>query len=917
MGTAVDDSVKIQVEFEYKAAAVGQAQADLQKYSKAVADAKRALDGSRESFINLAKAMADYSRAKQLASQLASDFINGTEKMSARQRVLNEAIAGATQRMAAQSGIVGRFSYVFGSAAGASTLLVGAIAAIGAAAVGAGIAVGNMTTSLANQQEQLDLMSQELGVSQNLLITLQAAASNVGRSFEAVRPSIFIFSRNLASAAEGSEAAQKAFDKLKVPIFTKDGGLRDVESTFRAAVKALAEIPNEAERNRIAMQVFGRQARTIMAVFLQDLDEVERESRELGLALSQPMQEFARRADRAIDQTKLAMQGLSTQARSVFLPLGTVVEEIKAKIAVGLAQTFTIVLSNIQNSISQLANAMAPVTGVLENWVDASTAMTNAFNTIAVQGVGKVSEKTFDIGGTLLNAFKTAVEAKFGKENVEKLIKEILRQGTGGGYGVPGLSDLRLTITPPKVERERREELSSAGLKTKAVQDQIIALDELLAMGKIEIQQYSDGLSRLKMIASTKKEVAALQNIINELEKKEFVSSSVINEQRRLQANKDKIQKLNEAISIGAIELKQLETALVQMKGEAKTRSEVLALDRQIAEVRQKIYESSLPIGPGINSSGETEMWLQRFIAAQEMREEIEKTIDAEYERLSLGRTTLQMMDEALTKLLDQATNAEDILRIEREILRIRSDPRYSGPEFVERDWYDKDQEEKGDKEKTKQQREQETNKTLYAVADTVNAIGAFNNALKSGTQSTAAAIAQLIAALLAAAAQITGMSALGPAGAIVGAIAGLFMQQGGEIEAQRGVVVNGTRGFDSVRARLGRGEAVLSHDLTDQLKSFLNSERQLSSVRLNDRSSSRLENRLERAENDLGRLAETMLNRGRMNESNTQSSQPTLYMPVTVHGALDGRTAEKWVNHELMPRVMRSLQQANYRKQG
>jgi hypothetical protein len=204
-----------------------------------------------------------------------------------------------------------------GAMAGPIGIAVVAIAALAAGAVVAAKEIFELAKTAADFQGKLFDLSQQTGVSVETLAALEAEARKTGGSIESVAQSLGIFQSNLSSALEdkGSKAAV-AFHSLGVEA-------TDTESALRQTIAALAKMPEGFEQTARARDLFGRGAKSFLAIAKEtggDLDKINERLKALGGVTA----EEARLADEFNDQLvdlDIQLRGLGTKAIPVVLDL--------------------------------------------------------------------------------------------------------------------------------------------------------------------------------------------------------------------------------------------------------------------------------------------------------------------------------------------------------------------------------------------------------------------------------------------------------------------------------------------------------------------------------------------------------------------------------------------------------------------
>ena len=188
--------------------------------------------------------------------------------------------------------------------------------ALSAAAGSALLALGGMAVKAAENADELATLSKQVGISTDSLQKMKYAAEMIDVDTDTIIGGMKKLKKAVASGSD-------AFDTLGVKTKDLNGEYRDIEDIFYAVIKRLGEIPNETERDIIAMQLFGKSADEL-AGLIDDggaaLRALGEEAENLGVIIPQEDIDKAAELDDAIQQLK-------AQATGAFAQLGTEIAE--------------------------------------------------------------------------------------------------------------------------------------------------------------------------------------------------------------------------------------------------------------------------------------------------------------------------------------------------------------------------------------------------------------------------------------------------------------------------------------------------------------------------------------------------------------------------------------------------------------
>jgi hypothetical protein len=189
----------------------------------------------------------------------------------------------------------------FGKIAVGATL-AGAAAKVGSMAIEAAFAVAQKTVQsfgdALNMGGRLAELSDRTGVAVDQLLILERAFQNTGVGADSLGPILNKMQKAIVDAGDGSSKAADAFTKLGIPLSTLQSLSPDEQ--LRAIGKAIAGIPDPAERAAVSMEIFGKSGGALNQMFADMDGEIDTAKSQLG-TLPQIMKEGAKQFDRISD----------------------------------------------------------------------------------------------------------------------------------------------------------------------------------------------------------------------------------------------------------------------------------------------------------------------------------------------------------------------------------------------------------------------------------------------------------------------------------------------------------------------------------------------------------------------------------------------------------------------------------------
>lgn len=196
-----------------------------------------------------------------------------------------------------------------------------AVTAVGTAAVFAGKELYQATSEVAAYGDNIDKMSQKMGISAEAYQEWDAVMRHSGTSMESLKASM----KTLANAVE---SGNDAFETLG--ITQEQLAEMNNEEIFNATIAALQNVEDETQRTYLAGQLLGRGATELGALLNQTADETQAMKdrvHELGGVMSDEAVKSAAKFQDTLQDLQTGFEGLKRNMISEFLPGVTTVME--------------------------------------------------------------------------------------------------------------------------------------------------------------------------------------------------------------------------------------------------------------------------------------------------------------------------------------------------------------------------------------------------------------------------------------------------------------------------------------------------------------------------------------------------------------------------------------------------------------
>lgn len=192
-------------------------------------------------------------------------------------------------------------------------------------AVLAGVAVGALALMVRQQFKAIDATSKladTLGLTTKQLVGYQLAAKISGVEVGQLNTGLRRLQKNISDATLGLTTAIRAFDSLG--ISAEKLIKLSPDEQLKAIADELKNIPNQADRVRVALDLFGRSGLGFIKLFEKGgkgLSEMQREAELLGISFSRVDGAQIELANDALARASLASTGLALQIAKKLAPV--------------------------------------------------------------------------------------------------------------------------------------------------------------------------------------------------------------------------------------------------------------------------------------------------------------------------------------------------------------------------------------------------------------------------------------------------------------------------------------------------------------------------------------------------------------------------------------------------------------------
>jgi phage-related protein len=226
-------------------------------------------------------------------------------------------------------------------------------AVVGTAMAGAGVAVMGMAKKASATADNVDKMSQKIGISRQAYQEWDFILSQSGASVDGLQMGVKTLSKAAFEASQGVSTYADNFDALGISVTDANGKMKDQETLLTETIQALSAMDDETKRTAIASELLGRSA-TELAPMLNAgagaVEDMRAKAHELGLVLEDEAIDSGVNFTDTMDQLQRTLGALFTQALAPLLP--TIND---------LAQEFIKILPPLMEFIGPLVEKLIPV----------------------------------------------------------------------------------------------------------------------------------------------------------------------------------------------------------------------------------------------------------------------------------------------------------------------------------------------------------------------------------------------------------------------------------------------------------------------------------------------------------------------------------------------------------------------------
>lgn len=303
---------------------------------------------------------------------------------------------------------------------------VAAVGAVSAASVGMAKSFMDSASSVAQYGDNIDKMSQKMGLSAQAYQEWDFIMQHSGTSIESLQAGM----KTLANAVE---SGNDAFERLG--ISQEEIAKMSNEELFSATITALQNVDNETERTYLAGQLLGRGATELGALLntsAEDVEAMRQQVHELGGVMSDEAVKGAAAYQDSLQNMQTAFSGVQRSLTSKFLPAMVSVMDGLALIFSGDDSGIDSITKGIDEFVTNLVNAVPKIFEVGGSILQSlSTAIISNLPTIVTTAIDVISNFASGILSALPKLLEVSIQiittiANDIAENIDTAIPQIV-----------------------------------------------------------------------------------------------------------------------------------------------------------------------------------------------------------------------------------------------------------------------------------------------------------------------------------------------------------------------------------------------------------------------------------------------------------------------------------------------------------
>ena len=470
---------------------------------------------------------------------------------------------------------------------------------------------GEAVMSAAEYADEVNTLNKTTGLSTDAIQEFKYAAGLLDVEFETISGSLSKLTKNMDSARKGTGTAYEAFEKLGVSVTDANGELRNSEDVFSEVIDALAKIPNETERDAVAMNIFGKSARELNPLIEAGADALaayRKEAHDVGAVMDSETLNSMGAFQDEIDRLKGTWDALKrTLGAKIGIKILPDLEKL-VKVVQKLAETgdlsgfFDGIVElltkerNWSNVGAKIGQVLGKILGNAPKILEAGIKLAGQIIKGFIQGIPEIGKIIADelYNSTLKASTRETIrelegvrkkldEIPTASDRVKDSLGSISANYTEAQHWIDIFDELSKKANPTAVETERLQQAVSR--LNELFPELGLKIDEETGKWNLNTDEIKNNIDALKARYEAEAYYSAASDTIKQIAQLEADSRALRDNAKTLKANRDALQDFvnkkwdaNEALqqtwqsyNRGEISAKQYYAALSKLSGEEIT----------------------------------------------------------------------------------------------------------------------------------------------------------------------------------------------------------------------------------------------------------------------------------------------------------------------------------------------------------
>lgn len=414
----------------------------------AIEQTKEKLELEKKAAEDAAKALEEGTITKSQYDLLQAEVAKTSSEMNKLEKESNETAkaldkAAKTDKFAKLKSALGGIGTALKVAGKATAAMVGGVTTAAGALV-------KLTTNTAETADEIDKMSQKIGISKQSYQEWSYVMGQNGMDVNALQSGMKTLNTQMLKAQNATDASSTALGRLGVSVTDSSGKLRSQEDVLYDTIAALADMPEGAERAKLAQELLGKSG-TELAPLLnqggQAIKDLTQRAHDLGLVMSDEAVDAGVKLGDTMDDVKKSVKALGTRLGSSLMPIVQKMadklleympkfQELFDKIAPAIETFLDTVLPLLLDLVDQL---LPPLLDLVSSLLPPLTELMSAILPVIVDLLGLLLPPVIEIVQAVMPVLITLVDAII---PIIKTVTDILKP----------LIDLVLALIKPLLE---------------------------------------------------------------------------------------------------------------------------------------------------------------------------------------------------------------------------------------------------------------------------------------------------------------------------------------------------------------------------------------------------------------------------------------------------------------------------------